>query len=29
MATTQPVVKLTWEDYRTTPADKRYELLGR
>ena len=27
MATTQPAVKLTYEDYRTTPADKRYELL--
>ena len=27
MATTQPVVKLTWEDYRTTPDDQRYELL--
>ena len=27
MATTQPVVKFTYEDYRTTPADKRYELL--
>ena len=27
MATTQPVVKLTYEDYRTTPADERYELL--
>ena len=28
MATTQPVVKFTYEDYRTAPADKRYELLG-
>ena len=27
MATTQPVVKFTYEDYRTTPADGRYELL--
>ena len=27
MATTQPVVKFTYEDYRTTPADERYELL--
>ena len=27
MATTQPVVKLTYEDYRTTLADERYELL--
>ena len=27
MATTQPVVKLTYEDYRTTPADERCELL--
>ena len=27
MATTQPVVKFTWEDYLTTPADERYELL--
>ena len=27
MATTQPVVKLTYEDYRTTPDDERYELL--
>ena len=27
MATTQPVVKFTCEDYRTTPADERYELL--
>ena len=27
MATMQPVVKLTWEDYRTAPADKRHELL--
>ncbi len=27
VATTQPVVKFTYEDYRTTPADKRYELL--
>lgn len=27
MATTQPVVKFTYEDYRTAPADKRYELL--
>ena len=27
MATTQAVVKLTYEDYRTTPEDERYELL--
>ena len=27
VATTQPVVKLTYEDYRATPADTRYELL--
>ena len=27
MGTTQPVAKLTYEDYRTTPADERYELL--
>ena len=27
MATAQPVVKFTWEDYRTTPPDRRYELL--
>ena len=27
VATTQPAVKLTYEDYRATPADKRYELL--
>ena len=27
VATTQPVVKFTYEDYRTAPADKRYELL--
>ena len=27
MATTQPGVKFTYEDYRTTPADERYELL--
>ena len=27
VATTQPVVKLTYEDYRTTLADERYELL--
>ena len=27
MATTQPVVKFTYEDYLTTPADERYELL--
>ena len=27
VATTQPVVKCTYEDYRTTPADERYELL--
>ena len=27
MATTQPVVKLTYEDYRTTSEDERYELL--
>ena len=23
----QPVIKFTWEDYRTAPPDKRYELL--
>ena len=27
MGTTQPVVKFTYEDYLTTPADERYELL--
>ena len=27
VATTQPAVKLTYEDYCATPADKRYELL--
>ena len=27
MPTTQPAVKLTYEDYRTAPADRRYELL--
>ena len=27
MATPQPVVRFTYEDYRATPADKRYELL--
>ena len=27
VATTQPVVKFTYEDYLTTPADERYELL--
>ena len=27
VATTQAVVKLTYEDYLTTPADERYELL--
>ena len=27
MATAQPVLKFTWEDYRTAPEDKRYELL--
>ena len=27
MATTQPAVKYTYEDYRTTPDDQRYELL--
>ncbi len=27
MANTQPVVKFTYEDYRTAPPDKRYELL--
>ena len=27
MATAQPVLKFTYEDYRTTPEDKRYELL--
>ena len=27
VATTQPVVKLTYEDYRTTFEDERYELL--
>ena len=27
MATAQPVLKFTYEDYRTAPEDKRYELL--
>ena len=27
MATTEPVVKFTYEDYLTTPEDERYELL--
>ena len=27
MASTQPVVKFTYEDYLTTPSDERYELL--
>ena len=27
MATVQPVFKFTYEDYRTAPSDKRYELL--
>jgi len=27
VATAQPVVKFTYEDYRTAPPDKRYELL--
>ena len=27
MATTQPVVKFTYDDYLTTPEDERYELL--
>ena len=27
MGTTQPVVKFTYEDYRTAPPDRRYELL--
>ena len=27
MPTTQPVVKFTYEDYRTAPPDRRYELL--
>lgn len=27
MATAQPVRKYTWEDYRATPPDTRYELL--
>ena len=27
MATTQPVVKFTYEDYLATPEDERYELL--
>ena len=26
VATAQPVVKFTYEDYRTAPPDKRYEL---
>ena len=28
MATTERAVKLTYEDYRATPDDKRYELLN-
>ena len=28
MATTDRAVKLTYEDYRITPDDKRYELLN-
>ena len=27
MVSSKPVVKFTYEDYRNTPADKRYELL--
>ena len=27
VATTQPVIKFTYDDYRTAPADERYELL--
>ena len=27
MVTQKPRIKLTYEDYRTTPEDKRYELL--
>ncbi len=27
MATAQPAVKLTYEDYRAAPADTRYELV--
>ena len=27
VGTTQPVARFTYEDYRTTPADERYELL--
>ena len=27
MATAQPTLKFTYEDYRTAPPDKRYELL--
>ena len=27
MGTAQPALKFTWEHYRTTPEDKRYELL--
>ena len=27
VATTQPVIKFTYEDYRTTPDDERYELV--
>ena len=27
MTTTQPVAKYTYEDYRTTPDDERYELI--
>ena len=27
MASSKPAVKFTYEDYRNTPADKRYELL--
>ena len=28
VATAQPAVKLTYEDYCAAPADNRYELLG-
>ena len=28
MVSSKPVVKFTYEDYRNTPADKRYELLN-
>ena len=27
VGSTQPAVKFTYEDYRTTPEDQRYELL--